>query len=173
MGRFWVLIVVLRVGNWLSVFSANHSFFARKRTKDWVAQKNKQFPNSLIFGEQLAHCCLFFVSDLLTVAHFCERSDHSSHRFKKEWVSKVLVFLNLQKIPVYVNIFEWITRFLWAKEQFTQKNQSDSLRLLFCHEWPERFTHGRSFLVSNLRANRSWLIIFGERPEQFAHSSYL
>ena len=37
----------------------------------------------------------------------------------------------------------------WANEWFAQKNEQFAHSLIF-GEWPERFAHGRSFLVSNL-----------------------
>ena len=74
---------------------------------------------------------------------------------KKEGTSKSLVFLNLQKIWFYSNIFKWIIGFLWAKERFTQKNHAIRSG---CHKRPKRFAHGCSFLV-----NFWW-------AEQFAHS---
>ena len=74
---------------------------------------------------------------------------------------------------------EWIACFLWAKEWMsnlltknrvicsfallwwvTWVNRSQSL---FSHEWPERFAHGRSFVMSDLNnsltvAHVSWAI---------------
>ena len=54
-----MLFVVPRVGNLLMVFSANHSFLARKRANERIVQKTS---DSLIRS--------FLVSDSLTVVHF-------------------------------------------------------------------------------------------------------
>ena len=53
--------------------------------------------------------------------------------------------------------FEQIARFLRAKEQFTLKRANGSWSL-FCHEQTERITHGRPFVTSDERANRSQLL---------------
>ena len=42
------------------------------------------------------------------------------------------------------SVFYWFAGQLWAKEQ-----KSESLPSLFCHEWPEWFSHSRSFVKSN------------------------
>ena len=54
-----MLFVVPRVGNLLMVFSANHSFLARKRANEGIVQT---MSNLLIRS--------FLVSDSLTVVHF-------------------------------------------------------------------------------------------------------
>ena len=101
------------------------------------------------FGERFAHSHVFLVSDL-TKAHI------ALYKRGSEWIAR---FLKLTKIIFYLNIFEWITYFLWAKEQFTQKKQVALLswvtwvicsRSLIFGEWPEKIAHGWSFLVSDL-----------------------
>ena len=42
------------------------------------------------------------------------------------------------------SVFYWFAGQLWAKEQ-----KSESLPSLFCHEWPEWFSHSCSFVKSN------------------------
>ena len=58
----------------------------------------------------------------------------------------------------------------WANEQFAQKNEQFAHSLHF-GERPERFTHGRSFLVSNLTDSLK-LLIFGEQNGRFAHMGH-
>ena len=99
---------------------------------------------------------------------FCHEhlSDLLTSLLKKEGMSESLIFSklikNVQKIQFNSNLFERITRFdeqksKWAiclkKKWFalflwaTWANGSWSI---FCHEWPEWFAHGRSFVLSNL-----------------------
>ena len=135
------------LGICLAFFSANILFLARKTENERFAQKNKRFPNSLIFGEQFTHSRSFLVSDSLTVTYFWWAIWLKlTLLFTKEGVSESLVFKNLQK-------YNFIKIFLSESLIFCER-KSNSLRknrLLFCHEWPEWFAHGHSFLVSDLR----------------------
>ena len=72
-------------------------------------------------------------------------------------MSESLVFLNLQKYD-FIQIFFSELPFFVRERAIHSEKTNDSLRLLFCHEQPERFAHGRSeqiahgcsFLVSKL-----------------------
>ena len=70
-----------------------------------------------------------------------------------------------------LGIFHWfseqITRFLRKNEQMSDL-LSDSLTF---GKQPERIRHGHSFLVCDL-SNSLTSLIFGERPEQFAHIAH-
>ena len=127
--------MVLSVGNSLCVFFSELPFFARKRAKEQFAQKNKRFPNLLIFGEQFTCSHSFLVSNL-TKAHIA---------LYKRGIERIASFLKLTKIPFYSIILSEMLIFCERKSNSLRKN-----RLLFCHEWPEGFTHGHSFSVSDL-----------------------
>ena len=127
--------MVLRVGNLLCVFFSELSFYARKRAKEQFAQKNKRFPNLLIFGEQFTCSNSFLVSNL-TKAHIA---------LYKRGIERIASFLKLTKIPFDSIILSEMLIFCERKSNLLRKN-----RLLFCHEWPEGFTQGHSFSVSDL-----------------------
>ena len=73
-------------------------------------------------------------------------------------------------LGIHSSVF-WANRWFFAKKERMSNSLKKNKRfahLLIFGELPERFAHGRSFLVSDL-SNLLTLLIFGEWPERFAH----
>ena len=121
-----------------------------------------------------------------------ELSDRISLQKRKSLWNRFCLFILGQGWEFPHPFSEWIGIFLQKNERFTQKNEQfahfwwvtwancSQLLLfwwltwaicsqsLFCHEWPERFAHSRSFFMSNLSnlltvAHLSWAIWANER----------
>ena len=113
----------------------------------------------LIFGER---------SEWIAPGHSCLVSNLSASLtslFKKEGLSKSLIFVLTYKNMILFKFFEGITHFLWVKERMSNslKKKHWFAHSLFCYERPDRFAHGPSFVMSdlsNLRtaAHLSWMI---------------
>ena len=116
-------------------------------------RKNEQFAHLLIFGEwperfahgpeRIAHGHSFLVSNL---------SDSLTYLIKKEGMSESLVFLN-KKTYIKRTKNMILVKKIWVNRSFAQlswatwANRSQSL---FWYERPERITHSRSFVLSDL-----------------------
>ena len=147
--------------------------------------------------EGISHSRSFLVSDLsnsLTshqiwwatsvIRSYCslKRREWANHSFKKN-LQKMLK--NIPKNTILVKCFERIAHFLWAKEQVSNSLKkrvicsfallswvtwANRSRLLFCHEWPERFAHSCSLLSWATWAICSQLLICPKQSERIAHS---
>ena len=153
-----------------SILEQNRSFFAKKVSiaNEWFAQKVSNLlkkwlihsfahlwwatwwilSRSLIPSEQHernAHGRSFVLSDL---SHSLTSLRRNKQNFKK----------TVQNVQ---NLFEWTAHFLWAKEKMRDLLKTterfahlywaiwgNRSHLLICHEWPERFAHSRSFVLS-------------------------
>ena len=133
---------------------------------EWsIRSKNKQFPH-------LAH---FWWATWAICSHRSLK--------KREWVNHSGFFEKNKNVPKNMIL----VKFCWANcsfsmseranEQFAQKNERFAHSLI-CLEWPERFSHNRSFDMSDLSdllavthlswviwANRSQSHIWYERSE--------
>ena len=175
---FLLLVQKYRVVNSLIGFLSEKLVLCKKWANEHFAKKNRAL-------------CSFLVSDLcdlLTVAHFWwatwairerfahmavlkranERMAHLKKKLTKKLLKTYIKYDFIQKIWANCSFFylsEWAIR-TQKTERFavlswaTWANRSLSL---FCHEQPERFTHGCSFVMSDLSnlltvAHFSWTI---------------
>ena len=175
---FLLLVQKYRVVNSLIGFLSEKLVLCKKWANEHFAKKNRAL-------------CSFLVSDLcdlLTVAHFWwatwairerfahmavlkranERMAHLKKKLTKKLLKTYIKYDFIQKIWANCSFFylsEWAIR-TQKTERFavlswaTWANRS---LWLFCHEQPERFTHGCSFVMSDLSnlltvAHFSWTI---------------
>ena len=169
-----MLLVVHRDGNWLISFFSKLLVFCEK--KERLSASLKKTSDSLIRS--------FLVKDSLTVPHFWwvirsqllifgEWSDCSSHSSLKQsgWAN-CLFFKTYKKTNKKTILFKyfWVNRSFFVSERAIHSEKtSDSLRLLFYHEGHEHLLTVALFWWVTW-VNCSWLHIFGEQPERFAHS---
>ena len=169
-----MLLVVHRDGNSLISFCQQIARFLRE--KERLSASLKKTSDSLIRS--------FLVNDSLTVPHFWwvirsqllifgEWSDCSSHSSLKQsgWAN-CLFFKTYKKTNKKTILFKyfWVNRSFFVSERAIHSEKtSDSLRLLFYHEGHEHLLTVALFWWVTW-VNCSWLHIFGEQPERFAHS---
>ena len=173
---FLLLVQKYRVVNSLIGFLSEKLVLCKKWANEHFAKKN---PSALlIFGERpvrFAHGCSFLVSDLsysLTVAHLSwptwaicshgcfKKRKWANGSFKKKTYKKT--FKNVPKIWFYSKKFERIAPFFYLSEWAIRTQKTERFAVLswatwanrslslFCHEQPERFNHGCSFVMSDL-----------------------
>ena len=124
------------------------------------------------------------MNDSLTVPHFWwvirsqllifgEWSDCSSHSsLKQSGRANCLFFKTYKKTNKKTILYKyfWVNRSFFVSERAIHSEKtSDSLRLLFYHEGHEHLLTVALFWWVTW-VNCSWLHIFGEQPERFAHS---
>ena len=164
-----------RAGNSLISCLSESLVFCKKMSEWAICSKKERFTHSFIFGEQperITHGRSFLVTkmrDLLTSLIFGERPEQFPHITHQKWGNEpiaIFFFLSLYKTNKKKYLRFFFAKCFWANLPFahlswgTWANCSQSF---ICHDWPERFAHGRSFFLSYLNdsltvAQFSWAI---------------
>ena len=132
---------------------------------EWA--KNERFTNSLICVELPEWFCLWS----LIFGERPERITHD-HSFLVSDLSDLLTLLILVSDLIKHTknmILDFFSQNCLSESLIRSFIMSNQSKLLICHDQPERFSHGRSFVLSD-RAIRSQSLIFLEQSEWIAHS---